>query len=148
MVEYNALLLRKYRLEVKQYVYFIGRNKSKMVDKLSFYDFNFSYQIVNVINFDYHKFLDSDKAEEIILAILGNFGNKKPETVAKEVLTKLITLENKGLKQEKSIKQLEILSNLQDEIVEQIQIMAFTYNLQSDVRFNQGINQGEEKKQL
>ena len=153
MIEYNALLLRKYRLEVKQYVFFIGKNKSKMIDKVSFSDFNFSYQIVNVIDFDYHKFLDSDKAEEIILAILGNFGNKKPQTVAKEVLTKLILVEKKGLKQEKCIIQLEVLSklrNLQEEMVKQISIMAFTYDLQTDIRYNQGISQGisqgEEKK--
>ncbi len=149
MSEYYSLLLRKYKLEVKQYVFFIGKKKSNMLTELSFSRFIFSYQIINLIDFDYHKFLDSSKVEEVILAILADFGETKPAFVAKEVLNKLIALEPNGLKQEKSIKQLEILSklrNLQEEIVNQIKDMAFTYDLQTDIRFKQGIDLGEERK--
>ncbi len=113
----------------------------------------FKYQIINLCDCDYRTFLQTDTPEEVILAILGNFGKDKPQIAVKNVLEKLDSLNTKGLKREKSIKQLEILSklrNLQQEIINQIKDMAFTYDLHSDIRFRQGvnlgINQGEEKK--
>ncbi len=145
MSEYYALLLRKFKIEVKQYVFFMGKKKSKMIKELSFSGFSFSYEIINLIEFDYHQFLESNKPEEIILSILSNFGIESPEKVVSNILSKLDSLKISKLNKEKSFIQLEILSklrNLQRKIIEKLEDMSFTYDLESDIRFKQGLNQG------
>jgi predicted transposase/invertase (TIGR01784 family) len=48
----------------------------------------------------------------------------------------------------KYVRQLEVLSNLrnlQEETIKQIETMPFTYNLESDIRYKQGIEKGIER---
>jgi hypothetical protein len=151
MNEYCAILLRKYGLEVRQYVFFIDMGKAKMSTSLTYPNLNFKFQLLNLQDFDYQQFIKSDKPEEVILAILANFGKDEPETVVKMVLSKLKSLPTETLRREKCVKQLEILSNLrnlQAEIIKQLENMALTYDLENDIRFKQGIEKGIEKEKI
>ncbi len=151
MNEYCAILMRKYELEVRQYVFFIDVGKAKMTTSLNYPNLSFKFQLLNLQDFDYQQFIKSDKPEEVILAILANFGADKPEAVVKTVLTKLKSLPTETLRREKCVKQLEILSNLrnlQAEIIKQLENMALTYDLENDIRFKQGIEKGIEKEKI
>lgn len=145
MLEYYGILLRKYELEIRQYVFYIGKGKASMKTAIALSKLQFSFELINLQDIDYQKFIVSNRPEEVILAILANFGSDRPETVVKIVLEKLKSLPTETLRREKCVKQLEVLStlrNLQSEIIKQLEFMAFTYNIEKDIRFQQGIQQG------
>jgi predicted HTH domain antitoxin len=149
MVEYYSLLLRRYKIDVYQYVFFIGEKKAKMPTSLSFQNLIFGFDLLNFQDISYRTFLNSDTPEEVILAILADFDRQAPEDVIAELLKHLKTTTQETLRLEKCVKQLEILSNLrnlQSEIINQLETMALKYDLEKDLRYKQGEQVGEEKK--
>ena len=148
MLEYYGILARKYELETKQYVFYIGEGKAMMVYKLNHQNIDFKFELINIQDFNYKDFLNSDKPEEVILSILADFGNEKAEQVIEKVLKKLKSLPIENLKYRKSVVQLDVLSNLRDfqrEFINQLLAMAFTYNMEKDLRFQEGKRIGEKK---
>ena len=82
--------------------------------------------------------LNSDKLEEVILAILADFEGEKDETIIETIFEKLKTLQAQNSLQKKTVIQLEVLSNLRDlqtKIIEQLHTMAFKYNIETDLRY-------------
>ena len=148
MLEYFALIRRKYRLKVHQYVIYIGDGLSKMENTLSEEKLEYVFDIISLQSISYKEFVQSEMPEEIILAILANFDNQKPRQVATELLMQLNTIPTETIRKEKCVKQLEILSNLrnlQSIIIELIpKIMALEYDIKKDIRYQQGIEQGIE----
>ncbi len=141
MLEYCAILLRQYKLPVRQYVFFIGTGQSKMRQELQYEQLQYAFGLKNIQDSTYQTFLQSDKPEEVILAVLADFGIDKPETVIASVLQRLRDLPVETLRKQKCVKQLEILSNLrnlQQETINQIEKMPLTYDLEKDIRFQQG----------
>ena len=148
MLEYYGILARKYELEVRQYVFYIGEGKAMMVYKLIHDNIDFKFELINIQDFSYKEFINSDKPEEVILAILADFGNEKAETVIEKVLQKLKSLPIENLKYRKSVIQLDVLSNLRDfqpQLINQLVAMAFTYNIEKDLRFQEGKRKAEQK---
>jgi predicted transposase/invertase (TIGR01784 family) len=145
MYEYHALLLRKYKMKILQCVFYIDQAAPQMLTHLEFDNLNFSFQLYHFQDFDYHTFLNSNEPEEVILAILANFGGENPEKVAEKILNKLKSLPTETFRHEKCVKQLEILSklrNLQGTIIKLLEQMALTYDLKEDLRYQQGISEG------
>ncbi|WP_448528395.1 hypothetical protein [Raineya sp.] len=149
MVEYFAILLRKYRLPIKQYVFFIGnREIRKMFSDLQLENFSFAYKIINLQTYSYKLFLNSDIPEEIILAILADFEDKKAEEVTIEILQQIKALSLETFRKEKCVVHLELLANLRNlqEVVQNLlEKMALVYNLENDLRFKQGLEKGLQK---
>ena len=73
MLVYLALLYEKYRLPIKQYVFFIGKGDSRMQSSLLFPNLAFRFNILSLSKVDYETFLNSNKPEEVIFAILTDF---------------------------------------------------------------------------
>lgn len=149
MLEYKSLLLRKYKLDVRQFVLYIGKNKHRrMTNKLISHGLTFDYEIIDIQEFDYEYFLKSEIPEEVILAILCNFKNTSPEKVIHKILHKLDELLNGQSRFGKYMKQLEVLAklrDLQEETIKQTTNMPIVYDLETDIRFIQGMNKGEAK---
>jgi len=148
MNEYYGILLRKHKLDVHQYVFFIGEGKAKMERTIERKNLSFSFEVVNLQDFGYKLFLNSDKPEEIIIAILADFGKESSETVIKSIFQKLKNLPIDNSKKRKTVIQLEVLSNLrklQTQIIEHIIDMPITYNIEEDIRYQQG-QQAREKQ--
>ena len=85
--------------------------------------------------------LNSDKPEEIIIAILADFGKENSEVVIKSILEKVKNLPIDKSKIRKTVVQLEVLSNLrklQSQIIKYIVNMPIPYNLEEDIRYQQG----------
>lgn len=138
-------MFRKHELTLKQVVFYIGEGKAKMLTKINHNDLNFEFSLVNVQEIAYTDFLNSDQPEEVILAILANFQNKKPEIIISSILQRIIKITQPNLDQLKYVKQLEILSNLrdlQDEVIIQSKNMALIYDIEKDIRFKQGEGKG------
>ncbi len=111
MLEYKSMLLRKFKLPVKQFVIYLGEGISKVPPLLTDDNLWYAYKIAPISMVDYHEFINSDNPEEIIFAILGNFGGEQAETVVAEIIDHLGEKAD-GLALQKFVTQLRILSNL------------------------------------
>ncbi len=83
-----------------------------------------------------------------VLAISSNFKKSEVNTVVPEILRKLKSLTNDERKLRRYVRQLEILSNLRDlqpATIKYAEAMPITYNLETDVRYQQGIEKGVEE---
>ncbi len=141
MNEYYAILYRKYKLDVHQYVFFIGTGKAKMKQIIEAKNLSFRFDVINMQDFSYELFLNSNKPEEIILAILADFGKTDSDTIIKNILQKIKDLPIENSIQKKTVIQLEVLSKLrklQSQIIKHITAMALTYNIEEDLRYKQG----------
>ncbi len=127
MNEYYGMLLRKYKVDVHQYVIFIGEGKAAMERKIERKNLSFAFDVINMQDFDYKIFINSDKPEEVIIAILADFGKEKSEAVIQTILQKIKNLPIDNSKTRKTVVQLEVLSNLrklQTQIINQLTAMA------------------------
>jgi predicted transposase YdaD len=147
MLVYFALLHQKHKLDVKQFVIYLGKRRPpKMPTAIARQKLLYNFTLIDIQDIGYDIFLQSDVPEEIILAILGNNNGKTAETVITEVLEKLNTLSLNGVKVDKHIVQLKIISNLrnlQPLTYKLIKKMPFKYDLESDVAFIEGREIGE-----
>ncbi len=147
---YRGILFHKTGLRVKQFVIYLGNNPSKMVSVLEQEDLSFRFTIINLCDIPFEEFLDSDKPETIIMAILANFKRESPDKVIEKVLAKLAESVESRLLLSKYVIQLQVLSNLrnlQSEVNQNIQNMAITadIDLSKDPFFKDAIEKGLEK---
>ena len=112
MLEYYAMLSRKYKLPVQQYVIFLGKGKLKMDSILQSSYLSFKYNIIEMKAIDYKLFLKSDQPEEIVLAILGNFDKEVTESALKRIIDRLEETTSGNLMLKRYFKQLRILAQL------------------------------------
>lgn len=148
MLEYAALLIRRYELPVRQYVCYIGEGKARMNTRLSHEHVQFQFMVRNVSEVAYSEFLETDKPEEAVLAILGNLTGANVEDAIGQIVRVLYQLAPGELEREKFLRQLEILSklrNLQLQTIKQIETMAIVYDMETDIRFLQGKQRGTEE---
>jgi hypothetical protein len=126
MAEYHVMLLRAYKIPVKQFVIFLGKGKPKMATELLSGDLNFKFNLLSIKTIDYETFLKSTQPEEIVFAVLSNFGVEKPERAIKKIIQRLEETTKTELTLKKYLRQLRILSELRkldfkiDEIMESI----------------------------
>ncbi len=142
MLEYYSNFYSQYRLPVKQFVIFVGRGKPSMPTSIEHPDLRFGYRLIVLNEVDYETFVNSDKPEEIILAILANFKGESAVSVIRTIVNNLVRHARNNRSLHKYITQLEILStlrNLQPQTIQQIEAMPLTYDITADIRYQQGI---------
>ena len=143
------MLREKYQLKVKQYVIFMGRRSPRMATQLTEDMIDYQFTLVDIRQLDYRSLLDeATQPEEAVLAILSNFKRSEVDTIIPEILRKLISLTNNKRKFRRYVRQLEILSNLRDVqslTIKYAEAMSITYNIETDVRYQQGIEKGTER---
>ena len=150
MYVYHSFLWSKYHLPIKQYVIYIGEKKKDlvMVEVLEFEEFTFKYKLINMQDFKFEKFLESSKPEEIMLGILGDFHGITPKKAVKQILDKIYKIAPLPLQFGKYARQLEVLSNLRNFqliIIKYLETMPIVYNLETDIRYQQGKGKGMEE---
>jgi hypothetical protein len=147
MLLYYAMLWEKYQEPVKQFVVFIGQRKPRMATALSHDPLQYHFSLIDIRELNYHNLLSSaTQPEEAVLAILSGFKKSEVDTVIPEILTKLRQLSGVGgipdeRKLRRYVRQIEILANLrnlQPQVIRYTEAMALTYDIKSDVRYQQG----------
>ncbi len=107
-----------------------------------------SYTIIDMRTVDCAKFLYADRPEEVIISILCDYKGRDVRMFIREILERIRELVKEETLQSKYIRQLEILSNLrdlQDYVGEEVDKMAFIFDLTKDYRFRQGREEGREE---
>ncbi len=147
-LRYWVYLRQVYKLPVKQYVVYIGKKPLKMKNTLMEDSTTHSYTIIDMRTVDCEKFLYADRPEEVIISILCDYKGRDVRMFIREILERIRELVKEETLQSKYIKQLEILSNLRDlqnYVGEEVDKMAFIFDLTKDYRFQQGREKGREE---
>jgi len=149
MFEYCALLYRIHKLPLKQYVIYIGRDVvTQMKTSAQLIDFEFRYNLISFCNVSYKEMLDSEIAEQVILAIICNYENADAHEIVRKIILRLLQLSD-GLKLQKYLRQLRTLARLrnQQDIVktEEQNMIATMFDVNKDPYFIEGVEKGIEK---
>ena len=149
--------------EIIQYVIYIGKEKCSIKDRYINKNINFRYNLIDMKKIDCSYFLNSNKPEMIVLAILCDFQDRDKQKVVNEILIKLKALSKNDNLFKKNVEILNVLStnrDLEEELkkgVEMLRDIDLTktplyklgiergYYQGVDEGINIGINQGEQK---
>lgn len=147
MLLYYGFLHHDYGLSVKQYVLYIGeKGEATMPSSLKLENIDFKFYLINISDLDHYNFLYSDRPEDVVVAILCDFKNKPAEVIIETILQRLKLLSKNDLDLGRYIRQLEVLSklrNLQELTVKKIEAMPLVYDLETDVRYQQGYEKAQ-----
>jgi hypothetical protein len=141
MADYWVHLKSKYKFPVRQFVIFIGDKEPTMKTVLAEDGNYFQFQLINITQFDYLRFLNSTNPEEIILAVLGDFGNEKPEMALAHIVQRLQETKTDQTTLQKHFRQLRILAKLRKldlKFDDMIQNMAKYIDAESDYFYIKG----------
>lgn len=116
MAEYNIMLMRKYRMPIKQYVIFLKEKKPGMSTFLDTPNHKYNYNLILIKETDYKLFTKSGDIEVKILGILGNFGKENNYNVIRSILNDIISLSKGDLARSRYFNQLRILAQLRKSI--------------------------------
>ena len=148
MLEYNALLRRRFGLAMQQFVVLLSGSGDSMPTEINETDLWFRYTLVRMQDIRVDTLLESGVPELIVAAVLADFKRKDAIGVIRRIL---VTLRQRVPSQRdlhKYLTQLEILSHIRSYntiVIEEVDKMAFTYNLETDGRYKQGVEHSKER---
>ena len=115
MITYFAMLFNTYRTKVRQHVIYMGKPKMNLatewVDKGHQ---SFRFQAHDIRQLKAIDLLNANKPEEVILAILADFGELPPEEAVRRIILRLRELEGDQIRLFKYIEQADIFSRLRN----------------------------------
>ncbi len=137
-------------LPLRQIVIYGGMGKPNHINQteLSLNGLNLTFEVIVLKQIPKEQFLNSTIPEEIVLAILCDFGEDQPAHVIRQILYNLQRVLRKSSRIKKYQKQLLILSRLRKmEIIVKSQVEAMTihYDVETDGLYLQGLEEGREE---
>ena len=72
MLEYTGVFHLKTNKPVLQYVIYLGKGKAKMKRNIKWLRLDYSFAVINIEDYSYLEFLDSDFPEGIIFSLMAN----------------------------------------------------------------------------
>jgi hypothetical protein len=148
MIEYHGLITRKYKLRVEHIVIDLDDGNSNIKTVLDD-EFQFKgFQILKLHDIDYTQMIASQVPAEVILAILGNFGNKKPEIIIRAIAKRLKEVSKSDAELKKYVAQLNVLArlrNLQNLITQTISTMPIVFDIENDSLVKEGISRKDRR---
>ncbi len=148
MKEYDGILQRKYRLEIRHYVVYLGIQRMNMRTQLENKEVFRGFDVLDVSKLKFDKLIHSQIPEEIILAILSDFGGEPPEEIIRSIIEQLKTVSKNRIELKKYISQLQVFSQLRklDSTTDKIySSMPLILNLEENALFKRGVSKGIEK---
>ena len=148
MHTYCAMLLERYEIPIRQYVFYLGSRPPVMATDLTMGNLSFRYNLIGFQQLDYRLFLSSDVPEEILLAVLANFQAEDSPAVLDQILRRLDETANGPLVFQRYIAQLRVLvqlRKLRPLLDTAMDIIAKYVNEQDDVFFVKGRQEGKQE---
>jgi len=146
MAEYYLMLHRKYELEVTQYVLYLGEKPAEMPVLLETPVLKFRFGLISFSQIDYRLFLNSHKPEEVIFAILGDFGNENPEDALGHIVNRIKEITDGDFALKRKWVQLRILSQLRSLVVQTGKLMegvSTFFKEENDILYKRGMSKQE-----
>ena len=151
MLRYYTDILEISDLPIKQYVIYIGKSKSYFKTTIKRDLIDFRYNFIDIKTIDCEILLNENSPDALVLAILCDFKDKKPDDIISFILDKLKQYTKDDLNEyRKYMLMLETLSENRDlnKKIKEIEMLRTTtyQDLPSyEIGFEQGIEKGLEK---
>ncbi|TDO20309.1 RpnC/YadD family protein [Pedobacter duraquae] len=150
MAEYNIMLMRKYRLPIKQYVIFLKDAKPLMDTVLDTEYLKFHFTLIMVSEASYKLFLRSNNASVKMLGILANFDKEDSFQVVKSIVDGIQSAGDDDFAKSRYFKQLRIMLQLRKNIEQQfeqaMQSVSTFFKEENDFLYRKGEIKGADKK--
>jgi len=146
MAEYFVMLSRKYKMEVRQYVVYIGPGTPAMPTRWQCRQMFFSFEMIVLAEIDYRLLLSSDDPSLKVLAILADFKGDAPTAVIDQIVKQVIGSTERELDRHRHINHLSILSqlrNLDKQISQVMDSIATFYSIERDPIYKIGEKKGK-----
>ncbi|MVM31999.1 hypothetical protein GO755_18260 [Spirosoma sp. HMF4905] len=114
MADYYIMLVRKYKMPVRQFVLFLGSSIPKMEVKHESETMHYKFSLIAFAQLDYHTFLQSNQPEEVLLAVLANFKGESPKTVLQQIILRVEETTTGDLALKRYFSQLRVLAQLRN----------------------------------
>ncbi len=147
MVEQFGIASRKWELPVRQFVIYIGDGKPVFQTELKMPWAFYSFEVHFLSEIPCEQFLESEFAEEVIFAVLADFGDRTAEQVIALILQRLLFLKGKTAETLRFLTRLKIISQLRNLHAETFKLSTdmYTYDIEKDPVYVQGIEKGVEQ---
>lgn len=150
MAEYSIMLMRKYRLPIKQYVIFLRDAYPKMSTSLDTEHHKFNYTLIRLNDASYKLFLKSNDPEVKMLGILANFDNEEIFAAVKSIVESIHVSTDDNLTRSKYFEQLRILVKLRNKVAPHLkkamESVSTFFRKEEDMWYREGEALGEAKK--
>lgn len=114
MAEYYIMLSRKYKMAVRQYVIYLGKERAAMPVELKLEQLNFAYRLINISQIDYRLLLGAGDPKSKMLAVLGDFNGQPPQQVVEDIARQVLWTSKEGFEELRHINQLRVLMKLRN----------------------------------
>lgn len=141
MLEYYFLIYKEHKKEPEQLLLYVGDRQLKIKNEIKLVNLAYRYRVLDIKEIDCLTLLESDKPEDIVLAILCKTDN--PEKTIKKILERLSVLSGKARK-DYILKLLYLagLRKLDDLVEEEVKKMPITIDVKEHVLFKEGLREG------
>ncbi|MBL7816020.1 MAG: Rpn family recombination-promoting nuclease/putative transposase, partial [Saprospiraceae bacterium] len=149
--EYHGMALKRYKLEIKHLVIYLGSKEPKMRTELPSEQVFQGFDLLNVQSLDTEKLLSSQIPETVLIAVLANYPPEEAETILRRIIINLKKLVHNKRVLKKYINQLMMLSRLRK--IESLTIkiaeeMPIHFDYETDTLYLKGTEQGIEKGKI
>ena len=147
---YYGMFHHRYKLPLRQIVIYIGEEPAHhiMNNILELEGIRLEFTVIDLHSIPKDVFLQSNKPECVLLALLADYGQDKPEKVVRQILHNLTNLVGNKTTLRKYQKQLLVLSrlrNLTAITTNIINTMPIHFDIETDVLYREGTEKGVEK---
>lgn len=150
MAEYSIMLMRRYKLPVKQYVIFLTDTKPAMPVLINTENHSYRFSLIRIAEANYRLFLKSNNPEVKMLGILANFGKEDSYDAIKLIVDGIKTFTKSDFAESRYFKQLRIFTQLRKNLEQELEKAMITvsefFKEENDFLYKKGETKGEEKK--
>lgn len=146
--EYDGIIQRKYQLEIRHFVIYLGAKPMTMRTQLHDYEVFKGFETLSIKDLNFDDFLASQIPEEIIFAILADFKGEHPEQIIRSIIEKLKRVSPDPTALKKYIAQLQMLSQLRkldDETIKIANDMPVIIDITQNAAFKMALKQEVER---
>lgn len=146
IVLYHGHLYYKYGLPIKHFVIYLGAKPPRMRTRLEVDEQMEGFSMLALRSVKLEDTLASSVPEELVLGILNDFGDLDDLEVIRKIIQRLQAISGDEGRLGKYLKQLKILSRirkLDKLVIEEVEKMPLTINIQEDYLYNRGKAEGK-----
>jgi predicted transposase/invertase (TIGR01784 family) len=149
MAEYSIMLMRRYKLPVKQYVIFLRDTKPAMPVFIAAENHKYNFSLICIAEANYKLFLKADDPEVKMLGILANFGKEDKYNAIKTIVDGIKSSAKGDFADNRYFRQLRIFAQLRNSLKQEFEKVMVTvskfFKEENDFFYKRGETKGLEK---
>ena len=146
MAEYSIMLMRKYKLQVRQYVIFLKDIKPSMPISINAENHEYYFSLIRIADVNYQLFLKADNPEVKMLGILANFGKEDKYNAIKTIVDGIKSSAKGDFADNRYFRQLRIFAQLRNNLKQEFEKVMVTVSKFFKEENDFFYKRGEEKK--